>query len=80
MRIEFWRVFGYVKHDGEEKVSLLISSKRNKYKFVNETTGNESKAYKVWFGSNTKLKSKYYAMFLSKQIDCRQEKFMKNVK
>lgn len=80
MNIESWTVYGYVIHNGEEKVALLISRKFDKYKFVNENSEKESRVYKVWFGANTKLKSKLYEKFVLKQIDCRQEKFMKNVK
>ncbi|MEG0552782.1 MAG: hypothetical protein RR533_04550 [Carnobacterium sp.] len=75
MRIELWNTYGYVIHEGPDKIILWQSN--NKYKFENKTTGRTSKEYRVLFGLFTEFKPKWYSNYVSKKITRRINKFLK---
>lgn len=77
MRIEFWTTYGYLKHEGTDIISIRYCDNR-KYRFVNETTGVESKEYHVIFGNVRKFKLKLYMEMITKLFNYRADKFSKS--
>lgn len=73
--IEIWTTYGYVIHDGTDKIAIQQSG--NKYKFENKRTGRTSKEYRILFGSFTRFKPKWYSNYVSKKITHRINKFLK---